>query len=98
MIKLDLIESSEERSVELALVKEQFTRAGEKIALVEKLFYLFSSVGALIMGFGFAMWQKYIQPMDDRIKILEIKKLEQEVEAFNKKRNEMDGSIEPPIR
>lgn len=100
-IELSALTSLEDLTAEEKAKKELFD-AQVVIDKSDRKFYkevvgVLIAISLLLILYGFRKWHKVIQPKQDRLVDLEIEKAELEIKALNKRQNQMDGSVEPPI-
>lgn len=85
-IELESLKTAEKPSPADVVKRDMLARLIE-VAISDKKFYnaalgTLIAVGALGMGVGFTMWQKLVQPMQDKLIKLQIEKLEREMQSL----------------
>jgi hypothetical protein len=56
-----------------------------------------AAVGLFVMGVGFVQWQKKVQPNQDKLLALQIKKMEREILALDKELAQTHTPPAPPV-
>ncbi len=87
-----LPQSTQEQAFRRTLLEEL-----ETVSKSDKKFYLralgtFMGIGLILVVGGFSFWHIKIQPMQDRLTAMQIRKLELEIEALSSKPKEQDTS------